>query len=85
MQLCNFVFMIGMYVVGCGVFFIFLVCCYVQFGVFMYLFGMDLDFNGFIVWFQDYGVDRLVIVWFWVSDIIIEFIWQVVIVCMYYF
>ncbi len=76
--------MTGAHAAGRGAFFILPVRRHAQFGVFMHLFGTDLDLNGFTARPQDHGVDRLVTVRFGVSDIIIEFIRQVTIVRMHY-
>lgn len=83
MQSGDMVFIVVVVVgVGFCVFFVFLVCGYVQFGVFMYLLGVDLNFYCFVVWFQYYGMNRLVIVGFWVGYVVVEFIWQMVVVSM---
>src|SRR5471032_1703059 len=54
-----------------------------QFGIFMHLACTDLYFQRFTAWPQNDSVNRLITVWFWVSDVVVKFIRQMAEMGMY--
>ncbi|MND20662.1 hypothetical protein D3C80_109960 [compost metagenome] len=55
-----------------------------QLGILMHLASTNLNFHRFAAGTEHHGMNRLVAVRFWVSDVIIELIRQMTIVSMYY-